>query len=173
MDAFWHFAKMMLRWRWYLAMGLAFAMVSAGGMATGVAAIQPVLDTVLEPNHSGLPDLAREYEWTTRFVPQSWIDHLPRGQFTAIAWIMGVLGVLTLFGAFAKFMHQFVSFTVVHKTIARIRREAFGRVIHLPLKTIVQDRPTRSRGSSTIPRRSALDLLCCCPKPSPRSSRAR
>ena len=123
-------------------MGFAFALVSAGGMTTGVAAIQPVLDTVLEPDHNGLPDLAREYAWTTRFVPQSWIEGLPSGQFTAIAWIMGVLGVLTIFGAFAKFMHQFVSFTVVHKTIARIRREAFGRVIHLPLKTIVQEGPT-------------------------------
>ena len=142
MDAFWHFAKMMLRWRWYLTLGMLFALVSAGGMATGVAAIQPVLDTVLEPSHNGLPDLAAEYAWTTRLLPQSWIDGLPAGQFTAIVWIMGALGVLTVFGAFAKFMHQFVSFTVVHKTIARIRREAFGRVIHLPLKTIVQEGPT-------------------------------
>lgn len=142
MDAFWYFAKMMLRWRWYLVLGMSFALISAGGMATGIAAIQPVLDTILEPNHNGLPDLAAEYAWTTSFMPQSWIDALPEGQFVAIVWVMSVIGLLTVIGAFAKFMHQFVSFTVVHRTVARIRREAFGRVIHLPLKTIVQEGPT-------------------------------
>jgi ABC-type multidrug transport system fused ATPase/permease subunit len=142
MDAFWYFAKMMLRFRWYLVLAMSFALISAGGMATGIAAIQPVLDTILEPDHNGLPDLAQEYAWTISFLPQSWIDGLPEGQFIAIVWVMSVIGLLTVIGAFAKFMHQFVSFTVVHRTVARIRREAFGRVIHLPLKTIVQEGPT-------------------------------
>ncbi len=145
MDSFWYFAKMMLRWRWYLVFGFSFALISAGGMAAGVAAIQPVLDTVLEPTHNGLPDLANEYIVDSRigaYIPQAWIDALPGGQFRAIAWIMGALGVVTVVGAFAKFMHQYFAFTIVHKTIARIRREAFGQVLHLPLKTVVAEGPT-------------------------------
>jgi len=52
------------------------------------------------------------------------------------------LGVLTIFGAFANFMHQYLALTVVHRSIALIRRRAFGQVIHLPLKTIVSKGPT-------------------------------
>jgi subfamily B ATP-binding cassette protein MsbA len=145
MDSFWYFAKRMLRMRWYLVIGFCFALVSAGGLATGVAAMQPILDTVLEPSHNGLPELANEYipkSWVGTIVQQSWIDGLPQGPFVAIVWIMGALGLVTAFGSASKFLHQYLSYTVVFKTISHIRREAFGRVIHLPLKTIITEGPT-------------------------------
>ncbi len=145
MDAFWKFAKLMLRWRVSLTLGFVFAILSAGGMAAGVAAIQPVLDTVLEPSHNGLQDLCNEYipkSWIGSVISQDTIDSLPVGQFTAIVWIMSALGVLTVLGAFTKFMHQYISLTVVHRTITMIRRQAFGRVVHLPLKTVVSEGPT-------------------------------
>ncbi|MBO6512607.1 MAG: ABC transporter ATP-binding protein [Phycisphaerales bacterium] len=145
MDAFWHFAKQMLRWRAHLVMGLMFAVISAGGMGAGIIAMQPVLDTILEPGHEGLPQLAREYAdegWLPWLLTDSFIAGLPEGPFDAVMWIMISLGLLTIVGAFANFMHQFLALTVVHRSIALIRRRAYGRVIHLPLKTIVAEGPT-------------------------------
>ncbi len=147
MDAFWHFAKQMLRWRTHLIFGLLFAVVSAGGMGAGILAMQPVLDTILEPGHRGLPQLAEEYaskEWTKGILTEDFIAALPEGPFDAVMWIMITLGVLTIFGAFANFMHQYLALTVVQRSIAMIRRRAFGQVIHLPLKTIVAEGPTEA-----------------------------
>jgi len=145
MDAFWHFAKQMLRWRTHLIFGLFFAVISAGGMGAGIIAMQPVLDTILEPGHRGLPQLAEQYAedgWLPGILTESFIASLPDGPFDAVMWIMIGLGVLTIFGAFANFMHQYLALTVVHRSIALIRRRAFGQVIHLPLKTIVSKGPT-------------------------------
>lgn len=145
MDAFWHFAKQMLRWRTHLIFGLLFAVISAGGMGAGIVAMQPVLDTILEPGHRGLPQLAEQYAadgWFPGILTESFIASLPDGPFDAVMWIMIGLGVLTIFGAFANFMHQYLALTVVHRSIAMIRRKAFGQVIHLPLKTIVSQGPT-------------------------------
>jgi|TARA_R110002073_G_scaffold37866_4_gene109261 ATP-binding cassette, subfamily B, bacterial MsbA len=147
MDAFWHFAKQMLRWRTHLIFGLLFAVVSAGGMGAGILAMQPVLDTILEPGHRGLPQLAEEYAnegWAQGLLTEDFIAALPEGPFDAVMWIMITLGVLTIFGAFANFMHQYLALTVVQRSIAMIRRRAFGQVIHLPLKTIVAEGPTEA-----------------------------
>jgi len=145
MDAFWHFAKQMLRWRTHLIFGLIFAVLSAGGMGAGIIAMQPVLDTILEPGHRGLPQLAEEYTssgWAAGWISDETIASLPEGPFDAVMWIMISLGLLTILGAFANFMHQFLALTVVHRSIAMIRRKAFGQVLHLPLKTIVSEGPT-------------------------------
>lgn len=145
MDAFWHFAKQMLRWRTHLILGALFAMISAGGMGAGILAMQPVLDTILEPGHEGLPQLAREHAdnglWG-HLLTDDLIASLPSGPFDAVMWIMITLGILTVLGAVANFMHQYLALTVVHRSVAMIRRRAFGRVIHLPLKTIVSEGPT-------------------------------
>ena len=145
MDAFWHYAKQMLRWRTHLIFGLIFAIISAGGMGAGIIAMQPVLDTILEPGHRGLPQLAEQYAadgWGGGYLTESFIASLPEGPFDAVMWIMISLGILTIIGAFANFMHQYLALTVVHKSIAMIRRRAYGHIIHLPLKTIVAEGPT-------------------------------
>lgn len=145
MDAFWQFAKQMGRYRTALILGFVFAAISAGGMGAGIVAVQPVLDTVLEPNHGGLPQIAAElnrHEWVNGRIPRSLIDALPPGPFNAVLWMMVGLGVLTFIGAVANFMHQFLALTVVHRTVALIRRQAYDRVIHLPLKTVVSEGPT-------------------------------
>lgn len=145
MDAFWRFATKMGRRRGLLALGLLFAMISAGGMGAGLVAIQPILGTVLEPEHAGLPQLAAELNekpWVNGAIPQGVIDALPRGPFNAVVWMMSALGVLAVIGALANFMHQFLALTIVNHTIALIRREAYQRVIHLPLKTIVSEGPS-------------------------------
>ncbi len=145
MDAFWHFARKMGRYRGLLILGFLFAVVSAGGLGAGLVAIQPVLDAVLEPGHEGLPRILADlnaHPIVDGRVPRAWIDNAPPGAFTAVVWMMGVLGVLTLIGATGNFLHQFCALTVVQRTVAMIRRQAYGRVLRLPLKTVVAEGPT-------------------------------
>lgn len=147
MDAFWIFAKKMTRHRTMMVFGFSCALISAGGMGAGIIAMQPVLDAVLEPGHQGLPQILTELNtkedgFLNGRISQDFIDSVPAGAFQAVIWMMGVLALLTIAGALANFLHQFCALTIVHRTIARIRREAYSRVLHLPLKTVVEEGPS-------------------------------
>lgn len=143
MDAFWHFASRMLRYKATIVWAMVFACVSAGGLGVGLVSIAPVLRSILQANHGGLPELAANYNSSLPAIvgwaklPAEWVEALPPGQFTAIVTIVSVLGVLTVFGAIANFMHAYLSLTVVYRTSTNIRREAFHKVVRLPLKTVV------------------------------------
>ncbi len=144
MDDFWVLARRMLHYRRLLAASIAMAILSAAGLGAGIVGIGPVLDNVLGEGR-GLPELASELNATDLIdgrIPQTWIDGLPAGEFVAVVWILIGLGLLTLLGATANFLHAYFSMTVVQRTIADLRRALFSRVIHLPLRTIAE------RGSS-------------------------
>jgi ABC-type multidrug transport system fused ATPase/permease subunit len=134
------FAGRMLRYRAMLAAAVIFAILSAGSLGVGIVGLKPILEGVIGTEHKDLAALARDLN-ATRVVagriPQAWIDSLPPGEFTAVAWIMAGLGVLTLLGGVANFLHAFLSLTVVQRTVANIRREAFHRVLRMPLKDVV------------------------------------
>lgn len=129
----------MLRYRAILAAALLCAVLSAGGLGAGILGIYPVLKSILGERQE-LAQIAASYnasvpEWLQ--APQVWIDALPRGPFTAIVVIFAGLGVLTLLGGAANFLHQYLSLTVVQRTVADLRREAFHRVIRLPLRQVL------------------------------------
>jgi ABC-type multidrug transport system fused ATPase/permease subunit len=168
MDAFWLFARRMLRYKAMIVWAMVFAVLSAGGLGVGLVSIAPVLRIILTEKppaaplpapegeapagaagpasagvEPGLADVALAYNqkvqkwagWAR--VPPGVIDALPRGRFTAVVVIVSALGVLTLLGAAANFLHAYLSLTVVYRTATNIRREAFHRVVRLPLKTVV------------------------------------
>ena len=144
MEDFWTLARRMLHYRGLLGASIVMAILSAAGLGAGLVGIAPVLDNILGAGR-GLPELARDLNATAVVdgrIPQGWIDALPPGEFTAVVWILVGLGVLTLFGAGANFLHAYFSMTVVQRTIADLRRALFSRVVHLPLRTIT------ARGSS-------------------------
>ncbi|MDF1808303.1 MAG: ABC transporter ATP-binding protein [Phycisphaerales bacterium] len=146
MDAFWKYAKQMGQMRWHLIFGALFALFSAGGLGAGILAMRPILDILLESgNTGGLQALAQKYFDEEEFfgmIQQSWIDSLPTNSFDSILFIMVGLAILTVVGGFTNFMHQYLALTVVHTTVSKIRRRAFGQVLELPLKTIVSEGPT-------------------------------
>lgn len=131
--------------RGHLVLGALFALISAGGVGAGIVAMKPILDILLEPNSGGLREIAQEYINNGEYfgvLQQGWVDALPNNSFDSIVLIMVSLAALSIVGAFANFMHQYLSLTVVHTTVAKIRRRAFGQVLELPLKTIVAEGPT-------------------------------
>lgn len=145
MDSFWKFAKQMLTMRVHLVLGAFFAIISAGGVGAGIVAMRPILDILLEPGDNGLRAIGQQYLEDDEFfglISADWVATLPESSFDSIVLIMITLAVLSIIGAFANFMHQYLSLTVVHTTVARIRRKSFGQVLELPLKTIVTDGPT-------------------------------
>tara|TARA_R110002073_G_scaffold118918_1_gene258249 strand:+ start:84437 stop:86284 length:1848 start_codon:yes stop_codon:yes gene_type:complete len=145
MNAYWKFAKQMLRMRGHLMLGAFFALISAGGVGAGIIAMRPILDILLEPGNTGLQGIGQKYIDNDEFfglIQPQWVESLPANSFDSIVLIMVSLAVLSIVGAIANFMHQYLSLTVVHTTVARIRRNAFRQVLELPLKTIVSEGPT-------------------------------
>jgi ABC-type multidrug transport system fused ATPase/permease subunit len=102
--------------------------------------MKPVLDTVLGESRGGLREMAVKYNpglpgWLR--LSEGVVAGLPRDPFQSVAWIMLGLGVLTVVGACANFLHQYFALTVVSRTVARVRREVFAHVVNLPLATVM------------------------------------
>lgn len=144
MSPFWTFAARMLRYRRTLLAAGAAAGVSAVSLGAGLLGVYPVLRSILGDRKT-LAELATELNTHLPAglqAPPSWIAGLPPGPFTAVCWIIGGLGVLTIFGGSAAFLHQYLALTVIQRTVAGIRREAFHRVLRLPLRRVVSDGAT-------------------------------
>lgn len=143
---FWPYARRMLRYRWQVALALLFATLSAGGLGAGLLGIKPVVDNLLSDKPRGLSVMATELNasmpaWLPK-IPQVWIDGLPTDPFTAMLWIVLALGALTIVGATFNFLHAYIALTIISRTVANLRREAFSRVVHLPLKTVLKAGPS-------------------------------
>jgi len=147
MSNFWHFAKMMLRHRALLFLAMVFAVLSAGGMAAGLAGTAPLLKNILgtPSEQEGLRDLARSgaAKLSERGIniPEWATANLSNKPFDAVLVVIISLGVLTVLGATANFLHAYLSLTVVARTIADIRRRAFRKAVHLPLRTVFAQGP--------------------------------
>ncbi|MFM9958313.1 MAG: ABC transporter ATP-binding protein [Phycisphaerales bacterium] len=135
----------MLRSRGLAAAALLMAFVSAGGLGVGILGLAPVL-RIIFGEHKDLPTLAAQWNarhaeagaWYTPMVPQGLIDVLPTGEFNAVLVIVLGLGVLTLIGATANFLHEYLSITISTRAAADLRRRAFHRVLHMPLGEVVR-----------------------------------
>lgn len=147
MDAFWIYAKEMLRMRGWLVLGAIFALLSAGGVGAGLVALGPTLEILLDSESGGLRQfmtdkVSANSDGLLSMLSPEQISMLPADPFDSIVLIMSVMAVLTVIGALANFAHQYIAYTVVLTTIARIRRRAYAQVLELPLKTIVSEGPT-------------------------------
>jgi subfamily B ATP-binding cassette protein MsbA len=72
------------------------------------------------------------------YIPESIVSVLPEGQFNGILLLIILIWCLTIFGATANFLHQYISQTLATITIAGIRRELFLHVLYLPLPRVVR-----------------------------------
>src|SRR5437016_3958253 len=91
-DAFWPYARRMLRYRWLVVWALVFAVLSAGGLGAGLLGIKPVLDNVLGDEPHTLADLAGDLNkkipaWGPH-VPGAVIRSLPKSPFDAVLWVI-------------------------------------------------------------------------------------
>jgi ABC-type multidrug transport system fused ATPase/permease subunit len=146
-DAFWQFARRMLRYHWLMAAAFVMVVLSSLTLGVGILGSSPILNSLIG-DAKDLPALAHDFNERTGKsalqlvkriqIPRAWIDQLPHGAFRALAIIMGALAVVTVIGSIANFLHGFLSLTIVNRTVTGIRREAFFKTLRAPLKTIVQ-----------------------------------
>ncbi len=152
-DPFWAFARAMLRYRGHIALTLVMTVISAFTLGIGLAGTQPVLKAILGQG-GNLQTLAQNFNAgvanaATTFAPlahlslsQATIDGLPSDPFLSLAYIMIVLIALTIIGATATFLHQYLSLTVVNRTVTAVRRKAYVSVLRAPLRTVIAMGPT-------------------------------
>ncbi len=156
MTPFWKLAARMLRYRFTLVAAFVCALISAGGLGAGLVGLVPVLGTILATQKGGgdaqmvvtLGDRLNNFnEHLARTpivsavgirIPQDWIGALPTGRFDSVLFTIVVLGVLTVIGATANFLHAWLSLTVTTNSISQIRRSVFHHALHLPLRSVVQ-----------------------------------
>lgn len=130
---------------------IVFAMLSAGGLAAGLAMFGPVLKVILGRGRDSTENLRSFSErWLTdhgaslgplESPARSLAELLPSDPYDGIVLVMLGIGVLTIFGALANFLHQWCSLTLVTRVIASIRLEIFRHVLHLPLATVIRRGP--------------------------------
>lgn len=152
-DPFWAFARAMLRYRTHILLTLVMTVVSAVTLGIGLAGTQPVLKAILGQGGS-LQTLATDFNASLTnaaktFAPlahlriaPSTISNLPSDPFTSLVYIMIALIVLTIIGAVATFLHQYLSLTVVNRTVTAVRRKAYVSVLRAPLRTVIGMGPT-------------------------------
>ncbi|MCL4741555.1 MAG: ABC transporter ATP-binding protein/permease [Phycisphaerales bacterium] len=141
MRDFRRFARQSLRYRGMVALSLLFAVLSAGGLGAGLVGIIPVLRNILEDGHTlrTMAARANEEPWMPGALRMSeaFVASLTDDRFKTVLIIIACLGVLTLLGGAANFLHSYFSLAVVQRTVTRVRRDAFHRVLRLPLKRVV------------------------------------
>jgi len=144
MPAFWLIAARMLRSRGRLAAALLFATISALGLGAGLVSLGPMLQLLLDPErHEGLRGMAAAYNASPRFlaIPELLVARLPEEPYDGVVLLMAVLAALTVIGATANFLHQFLSLTLCTRVVAAIRMEVFRHAVHLPLAVVVRRGP--------------------------------
>ena len=141
MGPFWQLAKRLLARRWMLVAAIALAFISAAGLGIGLLSLGPVLEQILHPeNGMGLRAMAEHANSNGGWIhiPEAIVGVLPEGQFNGVLLLIIFIWCLTIFGAAANFLHQYISQTLATVTIAGIRRELFLHVLHMPLPRVVR-----------------------------------
>ncbi|MEM7227505.1 MAG: ABC transporter ATP-binding protein [Planctomycetota bacterium] len=162
MGDFLRFVRLMVRDRAMLSFALAFACVSALLTGAGIVTLVPVIQMIVDQEGGrNLQDIARDFNakehsvlgfdnWQAA-IPTSMIESLPADRFQGVILIVVILCIMTLIGATANFLHQYLSITVATRTIARARHRAFETTLAMPLSTVVQ------RGASEFVARIVRD----------------
>lgn len=160
-DPFWAFARAMWRYRSLVIATFVMTIVSGTSLAIGLVGTQGVLDAIFKQKHN-LQDFAHKFNdklqqatdfapftkrvfgplLSTLSIPEGTVQKLPTDTFESLLWIMGVLFVLTLVGATATFLHQYIALTVVNRTITAVRQRAYRATLRAPLRTIIARGPS-------------------------------
>lgn len=132
----------MLRQKRTLALAIGFALISAGGLGLGLVGAAPLLRLIIEDG-SSLPEEVRRFDQAQfgGLIPDAIVETLPSDRLGGVLAILVALVGLTLIGATANFLHEFLAARVTAGAVATVRHEAFRAAVHLPLSTVVQRGP--------------------------------
>jgi ABC-type multidrug transport system fused ATPase/permease subunit len=176
-DKFWQFAAMMLHYKRLLAVAAFGAVLDAACMAGGWTTLTGVITAFFGPrNADGHAESLRETALRKlQSVPAwlgdwTWIANLvPERQFYGLAAMLVIILMLAIVGSFGRFLHEYNTITVSMRTIMRIRKRVFRRLVHLPmtasdqitqtLSRVMGDSATLAGGFSAITSRAVRGVL--------------
>ncbi len=143
MGPFLFFARRLLRSPGSLALTLVFATISAGGLGAGLLALAPILRLLLGTSASTLPQIAQQYNASHPWIPipESVIALLPLERMDGVLLVLSGVAAITLVGALANFLHQYISISLCTRIVARVRLDAFRHALRMPLSQIVDRGP--------------------------------
>ncbi len=144
MKAYWTFARQLLATPWTLAGAVSCAVVSGLGIAAGLGAALPVLDLMLGEDAKGLAGIARDHNAKGAWLqlPEWLLARLPESTEASLGFVLVGLAALTVIGAVANFLHQYLTLTMVTRIVAEARQRAFDAAIRLPLTQVVAQGPS-------------------------------
>jgi ABC-type multidrug transport system fused ATPase/permease subunit len=136
MDGLRHLLPRLLRHPWLLAGSIFCAIFSAGGLGIGLVSMGPLLRIILEGrSKETVAQLISQYNASRPgfTIPESLVELLPTSPFHAVVVIMVGLAILTIFGATANFLHQFLALELSNRAVAEVRTETFQHALAMPL----------------------------------------
>ncbi len=176
MDAFWSFARQMLRYKSAWAVAMVAACLDAAAAFGGFGMLTAVIRLMFEQGDGNLRQMAENmlsHERLTPFIndPAALAQYVPQDPFRGLAMMMVVILLLAVVGSVFRFLHQFLSITIAQRVTMRVRSQAFHRILHAPMEAVwqqgsadamsrvVQDSNRLSRGFSTLTGKAVRDVL--------------
>ncbi|MFK7960329.1 MAG: ABC transporter ATP-binding protein [Phycisphaerales bacterium] len=133
------FARRVVRDRGVLVFAVLAAIISAVNMGAGVGMLVPMF-RLMRPDGKTLPEMAADFNTDpavilgqTITIPAGLVERLPADRFEGVLAVISVVALLTMIGAAANFLHQYLSITVAARSIANAREELFRASVNMPV----------------------------------------
>jgi len=175
MNAFWRFARMMLRYKRLLVLAGIGALFDALCAAAGFGTLMWIIEQLFNEGRTAHDIIAERLAGPKVVEYVGDLSHLadlvPNDQWLGFGFLLGVIFVLAVFGSLGRFMHQYFAITVSLRTVMSIRKMAFQRLVHMPLSVtaedstadnlsrVVRDSGQLGRGFSTLTSKAVRDVL--------------
>lgn len=175
MKDFWHFARMMFRYKRLMVGGGAAAILDALCAFAGFSMLMLLIDQLFQEGMT-IQKVIRDNLGSERVVNaigdfSHVADLLPDSPFWGLVVALALICLFTLLGATMRFLYSTAAFTISLKTIMVIRKLAFQRMIHAPYETVAaegsadllsrisRDSMTMGRGFNALLGKAVRDAL--------------
>ncbi|MEX0742694.1 MAG: ABC transporter transmembrane domain-containing protein, partial [Phycisphaeraceae bacterium] len=154
MTEFWRFARMMLYYRRLLIIAAVGVFIDALCVMGGFGSLTWIITMFFEQGVT-IRELVAEKLADSRLEQWTGLDlspvaqWIPAGELAGLAFIMVFILALSLVGSVGRFTHEYCTMTVVMRTVMRVRKKLFNRLVHLPVAVANQD-STASRIARVI-----------------------
>ncbi|MFT3687095.1 MAG: ABC transporter transmembrane domain-containing protein [Phycisphaerales bacterium] len=148
----WPFVRMMFAYPGRIVGAITASLIGASCLGAGLGGMMVILQHILGKEGKNLPQLMEGLNKTLDknafahglglHVPEAWIAKLPTSSYDAVIWTVVALGIATLVGSIANYLHSYHSLTVAGWTLRDLREKVFGHVVALPIKTVNERGPS-------------------------------
>ncbi len=166
MDKFWQYFRQLLQHRTLLVV-LVFGMLldtlcAFAGFGSLVAVINQLLDSEETARTLAQKILTDDNVVAILGDRLHWVEYVPADPFEGFVATMVVIFLLAIIGSVGRFVHQYTAITLTNRTVMKVRKNVFQRLVHTPLNVmlnhstadklsrIMRDSSQLSRGFNTL-----------------------